>query len=209
MPVHFGDFTLDESRRQLLRGAEPIHLSPKAFQLLSILVQESPRAVSKSDLQERLWPDTFVTEGNLSSAVAELRSALGDDRREPRFIRTLYGFGYSFAAATHQEQVPAKLRRRSTIAALAALTVVVTLALVLIVPSALRSHAAPTVQIRSLAVLPFDTTGSDVACQHLGLGLPDLLITRLGNVRQLVVRPTSAIRDYAAGTVDWRDAGRK
>src|SRR6266581_1439944 len=54
MPTHFGDFTLDESRRELLRANETIHLSPKAFQLLSILTEATPRAISKSDLQERL-----------------------------------------------------------------------------------------------------------------------------------------------------------
>jgi DNA-binding winged helix-turn-helix (wHTH) protein len=93
MPVQFSEFTLDESRREVLRGGESIHLSPKAFQLLSILIQERPRAISKADLQERLWPDTFVTEGNLPGLLAELRSALGDDAHEPRFIRTFYGFG--------------------------------------------------------------------------------------------------------------------
>src|SRR5438128_4656959 len=96
MPVHFDGFTVDESRRQLLRGVEPIHLSPKAFQLLSILIQERPEAISKSDLQKQLWPDTFVTEGNLAGLITELRTALGDDARDPRFIRTVYGFGYSF-----------------------------------------------------------------------------------------------------------------
>src|SRR5438132_13808854 len=98
MPVQFGEFTLDDASRQLLGTAGEVRLSPKAFQLLSTLIQERPKAVSKSDLQERLWPETFVTEGNLAGLVAELRSSLGDDSREPRFIRTLYGFGYSFAA---------------------------------------------------------------------------------------------------------------
>src|ERR1700730_15869017 len=98
MPVQFGDFMLDDSRRQLFGGGEPVHLSPKAFQLLSILIQETPRAISKNDLPHRLCTDTFVGEGNLSSVAAELRSALSDDAHEPRFIRTLYGFGYSFTA---------------------------------------------------------------------------------------------------------------
>src|SRR5437867_11112437 len=97
MALQFGDFTLDESRRQVMRGDQPLHLSPKAFQLLSILIERSPQAIAKTDLQERLWPETFVTEGNLAGLVAELRQALGDDAKEPRFIRTLYGFGYSFA----------------------------------------------------------------------------------------------------------------
>src|SRR5438128_1803633 len=120
MSIHFGDFDFDRSRRELSRGSESVHLSPKAFQLLSILIEETPRPVSKSDLQERLWPDTFVSEGNLAGLVTELRSALGDDARETRFIRTLYGFGYSFAApiaetlAAISETGVSSARRRHT-----------------------------------------------------------------------------------------------
>lgn len=98
MSLQFGEFTLDISRRQLLKGAEPVRLSPKAFHLLTLLVQEHPRALSKVDLHEQVWPDTFVTDGSLATLVAELRSALGDDRSQSRFIRTLHGFGYSFTA---------------------------------------------------------------------------------------------------------------
>src|SRR6476469_6440377 len=107
MLVRFGEFALDLSRRELTRAGESLHLPPKAFQLLTILVEERPRAVAKADLQERLWPDTFVTEGNLATLVTELRSALGDDAREPRFIRTVYGFGYSFEADVKHETVVA------------------------------------------------------------------------------------------------------
>ena len=207
MPTHFGDFTLDESRRLVLRGAEPLHLSPKAFQLLSILIQESPKAVSKNDLQERLWPETFVTEGSLAGLVAELRSALGDDRREPRYIRTLYGFGYSFTAPLAEAAArsrPVRWGHLTSAALIAAVGIVALLSL--------RSSVAPkqtSAPIRSIAVLPFDTSGTDRADEHLGLGLPDLVITRLSNVRHLVVRPTSAIREYAGQHAESRDAGRK
>lgn len=207
MPVDFGGFTLDESRRQLFKGAEAVHLSPKAFQLLSILVAERPRAVSKKDLQDRLWPDTFVTEGNLSSAVAELRSALGDDRRESRFIRTLYGFGYSFAATIDQKQEHATHdRARWKIAAFGLAGVIAISAFAWLRTS---NHADVQQPIRSIAILPFDASDADRSDQHLGLGLPDLLITRLSNVRHVIVRPTSAVRDYAGRHVDSREAGRK
>jgi DNA-binding winged helix-turn-helix (wHTH) protein len=96
----FGPFTLDDETRQLLRGTDPIHLSPKAFQLLKALVEARPRALSKSELHERLWPDTFVVDANLGVLIAEIRSALGDDTRAPRYVRTLHGFGYAFLAAT-------------------------------------------------------------------------------------------------------------
>ena len=96
MVVHFGDFAVDFGSRQLLRGAEEIHLGPKALELLEALLTNRPRALSKAQLQARLWPRTFVSESNLTTLVAELRTALGDNARQPRFIRTVYGFGYAF-----------------------------------------------------------------------------------------------------------------
>lgn len=92
----FGDFTLDRSRRQLLLSGGEVHLSPKAFELLTALLQHRPRAVSKAELQELLWPSTFVEETNIASLVAEIRRALRDPASSPAFIRTVYGFGYRF-----------------------------------------------------------------------------------------------------------------
>ena len=96
MQVHFGEFVLDSDARELLGGGRPVKLSPKAFELLLALVEARPKALSKSDLQDRLWPDTFVVEANLSNLVGELRAALGDDPRAARFVRTVHGFGYAF-----------------------------------------------------------------------------------------------------------------
>ena len=96
--VRFGPFVLDTGRRQLLRDDVAIHLTPKAFHLLTRLVEVSPVAVSKDELQELLWPSTFVDEANLSVLIAELRAALVDDARHPTYIRTVHGFGYAFAA---------------------------------------------------------------------------------------------------------------
>ena len=96
MELHFGAFTLDTLTRQLCRGTDEIRISPKAFALLLQLVERRPEALTKAALQESLWPDTFVVEANLSNLVAEIRAALEDDVRQPRFIRTVHGFGYAF-----------------------------------------------------------------------------------------------------------------
>ena len=96
MRFRFGPFTLDLATRQLTAAGQAIHLEPKAFELLSALVLERPKAISKADLQERLWPGTFVAEANLSNLVAEIRAALGDPARAPKFVRTAHGFGYAF-----------------------------------------------------------------------------------------------------------------
>jgi DNA-binding winged helix-turn-helix (wHTH) protein len=96
MRVRFGTFVLDPGTRELLRGDAPVSLSPKAFELLSILVAHRPKAMAKSDLQERLWPNTFVVEKNLANLISEIRNAIGDDPSNPEFIRTVHRFGYAF-----------------------------------------------------------------------------------------------------------------
>ena len=80
----------------MTREGQAIHLSPKAFELLTVLALARPNALSKSDLQQRLWPDTFVAEANLSNLIAEIRAALGDSPRSPVYLRTVHKFGYAF-----------------------------------------------------------------------------------------------------------------
>ena len=102
--VCFGDFVLDPETRELCRGGDPIPLSPKAYQLLEILVANRPKALSKIALQERLWPDTFVVEKNLVNLIAEIRKALDDDPTHPRFVRTVHRFGYAFQEPPAERQ---------------------------------------------------------------------------------------------------------
>lgn len=92
----FGGHRLDLGTRQLFRGPAEVHLSPKAFDLLRLLVEKRPQAVSKAEAFDHVWPGTFVTDGNLASLVAELRRALGDQSRPSRFVRTVHAFGYAF-----------------------------------------------------------------------------------------------------------------
>ena len=98
MQIRFGPFTLDLDTRQLLRAGAAIHLSPKAFDLLTALVQARPNVLSKATLRQHLWPETFVAEANLSNLVAEIRDVLEDPARAPRFIRTVHRFCYAFCA---------------------------------------------------------------------------------------------------------------
>jgi len=94
--IRFGPFVLDLDTRQLIEDKREIHLTPKAFDLLTMLVMDRPKVLSKAALQNRLWPDTFVAEANLSNLVAEIREALRDHAHAPTFIRTAHGFGYAF-----------------------------------------------------------------------------------------------------------------
>jgi DNA-binding winged helix-turn-helix (wHTH) protein len=96
MRLGLGNFIFDPEARELLRHGEPITLSPKAFQLLEILIENRPKALSKSQPHDRLWPNTFVVEANFSNLIGEVRRALDDDPRQPTFIRTVHRFGYAF-----------------------------------------------------------------------------------------------------------------
>ena len=96
MLYRFDDFTLDGHTRRLLRGEAETHLSPKAFDLLMLLVENGTRAMSKAELQEKLWPSTYVQETNLAGLIAEIRRALEDSADRPRYIRTVQRFGYWF-----------------------------------------------------------------------------------------------------------------
>ncbi|HSS43898.1 MAG TPA: FHA domain-containing protein [Thermoanaerobaculia bacterium] len=95
---------MDSETRELLRRGESVHLSPKAFQFLELLLDNRPRALSKAQIHERLWPGTFVSDGTLTSLLAEVRSAIEDDAREPRFVRTVYRFGYAFFGPAQEKQ---------------------------------------------------------------------------------------------------------
>jgi DNA-binding winged helix-turn-helix (wHTH) protein len=94
--VSFGDFVLDRGTRQLLRSAQARRLGPKAFELLELLLRHRPNVVSRERIRDRLWPGTHVTDSTLATVVAEVRSALDEGPKEPRFLRTAHGVGYAF-----------------------------------------------------------------------------------------------------------------
>lgn len=97
MQKRFGDCVLDSETRQLFRAGRPVHLSPKAYGLLELLLRYAPRVLSKKEIQDVLWPRTFVAESSLTNIVSELRAAVGDRAREPALLRTVHGFGYAFS----------------------------------------------------------------------------------------------------------------
>ena len=106
----FGDFRLNAATRQLYRGDRELHLSPKAFDLLSVLIARRPGVVSKEALRDVLWPGTNVVDANLNNLASEIRSVLDDDPQQPRFVRTVHRVGYAFcgeAAADDEGAAPA------------------------------------------------------------------------------------------------------
>src|SRR6201988_521580 len=94
----FGQFVLDSRKRALSRAASHVSLTPKAFDVLLFLVQNSNRLVTKEELLQAVWGDTFVEEGNVAQHVSQLRKALGDNPEDARLIATITRKGYRFDA---------------------------------------------------------------------------------------------------------------
>jgi DNA-binding winged helix-turn-helix (wHTH) protein len=100
--LQFDDVTFDSETRQLWSRGKEARLSPKAFDLLALLIERRPRAVSKADIRAHLWPETYVSESSLPSLISEIRDAIADHRRKPGLIRTVHRFGYAFQAEPAQ-----------------------------------------------------------------------------------------------------------
>jgi DNA-binding winged helix-turn-helix (wHTH) protein len=106
MQLRFGEFTLDTDARQLRRDSADRHLSPQGIDLLRLLIEHRPRALSKREIHKRLWPDASFSEATLSSLVAEVRRALDETAMREGFIRTAHRYGYAFKGeATEVEPV--------------------------------------------------------------------------------------------------------
>lgn len=170
----FGSFRLDMERYLLLRDQETIPLSPKVFETLIFLVQHRGQVSKKDEIINAIWPDTFVEESNLAQNIFLLRKALGEEKNEHRYILTIPGVGYRFVAPV--EEVPATVKnareRTETVSA----------------------TLSPT---GSIAVLPFKPIGGSDADAFLGPGLADALIMRLSSIREIRVRPTTAVLKYS------------
>jgi len=111
MRLRFGDCVLDTSSRELRRHGEPQGLSPKGLRFLQLLIEARPRAIAKQEIHERLWPESFVADSSIARLASEIRAAIGDDARHPRFLRTVHRHGYSFSGpvAIEPEDVPPAL----------------------------------------------------------------------------------------------------
>jgi DNA-binding winged helix-turn-helix (wHTH) protein len=103
LQFRFGEFVLDDTARELSRDGRHVHMTPKALELLEYLIENHPRAVSKTELHEHLWPSTHVTDSNLPVLIHEVREALGDDPHEPHWVRTVARYGYSFCGDVERD----------------------------------------------------------------------------------------------------------
>ncbi len=101
----FDQFCFDSDQKALLRGGEPVRLTPRAFRLLELLLLRHPKAVSKRDLLDHVWSGHIVEEANLKTLVLEIRTAIEERGGRPEVVRTVYGYGYAFAGEVEEEEV--------------------------------------------------------------------------------------------------------
>jgi DNA-binding winged helix-turn-helix (wHTH) protein len=102
----FGAFVFNVDTRQLSRDGADVHLTPKAFDLLGVLLDAAPRVVTKTELHQHLWPRSFVSDATLVGLIKELRRALEDRDREAPIIRTVPRVGYAFCQTTTSAAAP-------------------------------------------------------------------------------------------------------
>src|SRR5437879_1464834 len=217
----FGPFRIDPSEGLLLRDEQPIPLAPKAFEALLLLVESSGHLIEKGVLMQKLWPDSFVEEANLSKYIFTLRQALSDGEDGQKYIETVPKRGYRFVASVQKlaaesvEQAPAEMlscegeeaktvtsTTRWRIALVSA--VVAATAMVLLVwldPGEWRARlfGGPARPVRTIAVLPLQNLSGDTAQDYLADGMTEALTTDLARMESLqVISRTSAIQYKAA-----------
>lgn len=213
----FEQFCLDPCKRVLWRDGEQVPLQAKALDTLLVLIENRDRVVAKDELIRQVWPDTFVEEINLTVNISTLRKALGESPNDHRYIVTAPRRGYRFVAEVKEiqnDETPSRAATQPPVSRwfprvnlnrriLGALLRIASITLTSFLLSPKRQTA-----IQTIAVLPFTELGTHNE-DHLGVGLADALITQLGAVRQIVVRPTSAVLKYQRTTGDPLAAGRE
>lgn len=203
----FGDFRLNVRERTLLRAGVPVKVTPKAFDVLCVLLTSGNTLVEKGTLLRSVWGDIHVDEAVLARAISDLRKALGQSERQ-EWIETVPKFGYRFAGEVRASEMDALVAanppRWSRLWALAAVVATVLVAILLA-----WGAARPGRRIHRLAVMPFQVVGGPAHDGALSVGLADALITRLSNLDGLIVRPLSSVRRYEQDLTDPLQAAKQ
>lgn len=225
----FGDFRFDTDSRLLWRNGSLVPLTPRSADLLNALLQRRGEVLSRDELIDKVWKDTFVEEGNLSYTVSQLRKVLNSNGNTDEFIQTVPRRGYRFVDDPGATEIvfenhsltetvieemhtsspdlvddprthSATAARTAVVMISVAATVIAGIALAMTWRAIPPATGAASPRIRSIAVLPFKTSDGD--SDHRGLGLADVVITRLSGMSEITVRPTTAVMAFENQAVD-------
>ena len=200
-PVYqFGEFHLDTNSYVLLTKGQPVPLTPKLFDVLLVLVENSGNLVLKEELLERVWKESFVEEGNLNRHISLLRKALGESSAEPRFIETVPKRGFRFKATvttvggrsgdeiTAPSRSPVLWARLAVLVSAAAVAVLVYFLVV--------RDVQISADVKSLAVLPLNNFSGDPEQEYFSDGMTEALISNLGMITGLRVISRTSVMQY-------------
>ncbi len=227
----FGGCRLDVEKKVLWANGETVQLPLKAVELLCVLVETPGAVVTKDEIWRAVWNDSFVEETNLTHNIYVLRKTL-KDLGEDQLIKTIPRRGYRFTGEVREIPVDnviierhaltrttieveeanatagSLLRKRFAMSAAAG-----ALAVIAVIVAGVwifeRNGRATRTPIKSLAVLPLKNVNASQPDDHSGLGMADALITRLGNIKSLTIRPTSSIARLENADIDPLDVGRR
>jgi len=235
----FGRFRLKVAERVLLREGELVPLTPKVFDILVTLVEHGGQVVAKDDLMRRVWPNTFVEEGNLTQNISLLRKALGESPGGVQFIETVPRRGYRFVADTNQSwheepihtsvedspppatppvvSIPNTISQTTSHSGRIKRTPIFALVAGIVVVSliglfyytGLGNAGGNPLPINSIAVLPFVDESSDPDAQYLNDKIAESLINSLSKLPQLRVVPRSVVAGYKGKELDPRKVGQE
>lgn len=209
------EWAVEPQLNNLERNGQAVRLEPKVMQVLVCLAEHQGELVTKQQLIGAVWADTFVTDDVLTRCISELRKALNDDPKQPRFIETIPKGGYRLIAHVQRSQdcswapgleigadSSARRQRKALVA-----TAVALLAMAIAVAVALLRKPAK-MQIRGpqpIAVLPLQNTSAAKDLDFLRLGLADDIATTLSSYPSLSIRPFAATSKYAGPDVDLQE----
>ena len=177
---HFGEFTLDVAERRLTHGRKVIRLSPKAHDVLVLLLRQAGRLVTKNELLSHVWPDAIVEEGILTVHISALRRAFGDAKRSSGYIETVSRSGYRFVAPVQEVR-----------------------------PSADRQPESTHQGITSIAVLPLVNVSADPEQEYFVDGMTDALIADLVQIGALKVISRTTVMRYKGTQARLPEIGRE
>jgi TolB-like protein/DNA-binding winged helix-turn-helix (wHTH) protein/Tfp pilus assembly protein PilF len=228
--IHFEDFELDRRASELRCGGRIVHLERIPFDLLNLLVERRGELVTRKEILEQIWgKDVFVDGDNgINTAVRKIRLALKEDSENPRFLWTVPGKGYRFAAESSAEKardaeadggagLPGSgnllLRKQSKLWVALGLLVVIGIAAVLLVLNLrgwrgrLLERAKPNIQ--ALAVLPFANLSADPNQEYFADGMTEELITELGKISTPRVISRQSVMQYKGSTKPLQEIARE
>jgi TolB-like protein/Tfp pilus assembly protein PilF len=178
----FGPFRLDAAERRLSNNGQIVQLTSKLFDLLLLLVENSGHLITKDEILNAVWPQSFVEENNVTVSISALRKSLGKVVKGRSYIETVSGRGYRFTARVRAAISPEDNQDKI---------------------QEVRHQSA----CKSVAVFPFETIGGRAVYRSLGTGIIDLLITKLVRTEQVIVLPVSSLYQSALAERNFKTIG--